>query len=31
MHMTGITNATLKLRFPMTVALEEKTRVAVGE
>jgi hypothetical protein len=31
MHMTGITNATVKFRFPMTVMLEEKTRVGAGE
>jgi hypothetical protein len=30
MHMTGITNATVKFRFPMTVTLEEKTRVGAG-
>ena len=31
MHMTGITNATMKFRFPVTVTLEEKTRVGAGE
>lgn len=27
MHMTGITNATVKFQFPMTVNLEDKTQV----
>jgi hypothetical protein len=31
MRMTGITNATVKFRFPMTVTLEEKARVGAGE
>jgi hypothetical protein len=31
MHMTGITNATVKFQFPMTVKLEEKARVGEGE
>lgn len=31
MHMTGITNATVKFRFPMTVTLEEKTCVGGAE
>ena len=30
MRMTGITNAAVKLRFPATVTLEEKTRVGEG-
>jgi hypothetical protein len=30
MRMTGLTNAIVKFRFPMTVTLEEKTRVAGG-
>jgi len=30
MRMTGITNATVKFQFPMTVKLEEKTRVGHG-
>lgn len=29
MQMIGITNATVKYRFPMTLALQEKTRVQV--
>ncbi len=29
MQMVGITNATVKLRFPMTLELQEKTRVQV--
>lgn len=31
MQMTGITNATVKFRFPMTVNLEEETRIGEGE
>ena len=31
MRMTGITNATVKFQFPMTVNLEETTRVGDGE
>jgi hypothetical protein len=31
MHMTGITNAVVKFRLPMTVTLEEKARVGAGE
>jgi hypothetical protein len=31
MHMTGITNATVKFRFPMTLTLEEEARVGAGE
>lgn len=31
MRMTGITNATMKFRFPMTVTLEQKARVRAGE
>ena len=31
MHMTGITNATVKFQFPMTVTLKEKTLVGQGE
>lgn len=31
MHMTGITNATVKFRFAMTVTLEEKTTVGADE
>lgn len=30
MRMTGLTNAIVKFRFPMTVTLEENTRVAGG-
>jgi len=30
MQMTGITNATVKFRFPATVTLEDKTRVDTG-
>ena len=30
MRVTGITNATVKFEFPMTVKLEEKVRVAHG-
>ena len=30
MHMTGITNATARFQFPMTVKLEEKARVGHG-
>ncbi len=30
MHMTGITNATLKFQPPMTLTLEEQTRVGEG-
>ena len=30
MRITGLTNATVKFRFPMTVTLEEKTRVTEG-
>jgi len=30
MRMTGLTNAIVKFRFPMTVTLEEKTRVTEG-
>jgi hypothetical protein len=30
MRITGITNATVKFQFPMTVKLEEKTRVGHG-
>ena len=30
MRMTGITNAAVSFRFPMTVKLEEKTRVGHG-
>lgn len=31
MHMTGITNATVKFQFPMIVNLAEKTRIGAGE
>lgn len=31
MRLTGITNATVKVRFPLTIHLEEETRLAVGE
>jgi hypothetical protein len=31
MRMTGLTNATLEFVFPMTVKLEEKTRVGKGQ
>jgi hypothetical protein len=31
MQMTGITNATVKLQFPLTVNLEETTRVGKRE
>lgn len=31
MRTTGITNATVKLQFPMTVNLDEKARIAGGE
>ena len=31
MHMTGITNATVKYQFPMTLTLEEETQVGGGE
>jgi len=31
MRMTGITNATVKFRFPMTLTLEEKARVGARE
>lgn len=30
MRLTGITNATVKFRFPMTIQLEEETRLAVA-
>lgn len=31
MRMTGLTNATVKFQFPMTVRLEDKVRVGKGE
>jgi hypothetical protein len=31
MHLTGITNATVKFQFPMTIKLEEATCVGEGE
>jgi hypothetical protein len=31
MHMTGITNAALKFRYPMTLELQEKARVREGK
>jgi hypothetical protein len=30
MHTTGITNAAVKFRFPMTITLEEKARLGIG-